>query len=487
MSSLLRVLWVAGILVLAWGWHRAGERQRLMARQAVLLSRLPAALLNSEDGPAREVLGEVQHLALAVGGRPTDLARLQQASLRVRALCENGQRESAQKMLANEVLPITAALSVQLLAAAHSHWPVLTVAWALLGAGMLRPRPAAPEDPTVYSQRLLRVIDSLLIVIDPRGAILAVNAATCRVLGYSESELLGRPYQEIYSQRDDLLTMASRRDLEGQYRRRDGCLVPVIIACSLLNQGGQTLALVTLAQDISEKQATEARLESSESRLRLLLDRYLATQEEERRALARDLHDGLLQYLVAAQLQLHAASPVPEPVKKACQHLLAAVDEGRRLIQNLRPSALEQFGLAETLRRQLEQARDELGWQVRLEEKLGALSPAVETTLYRLAQEALSNARKHARAGSVSLSLQQMEREVVFEFRDNGVGFEPKSGAGLGLESMRERAELLGGWLRVESTPGAGTTIRAALPFSPADPSAPLAELLESGQKPAAC
>lgn len=427
----------------------------------------------------------------------SEVSRLRQETRNVQRLLQQGRAEEAlarwrqQVTSSNEAL--LRSLSQRSASAGIPPWFKWTLAAAcVLASGSLLaarsdtgPPDHAPVVPApTYTEPVLRVLSSMLIVLDPSGTITAVNETTCERLGYSEADLVGESYSHVLASRPEPLELASVRDLEGEYRRRDGSLLPVRVATSVLQVDGQVRALVTLAEDLSESRRLEQALEISDARLRQTLDRLIAVREEERRRLARDLHDGMLQLIVAAQLQLQSVDAelnavAPRPVSKVSAHLRAAVEEGRRLIQNLRPSSLEQLGLVKTLRLELQSLADETNCETHLTEQLGTspLPPAVETTLYRVVQEALHNARKHAAAQRLDLRLESNGTSVTCEVRDDGAGFVPgDSHAGFGVQGMRERVELLGGRLRVQSSPGQGTRVFATIPLrlSAPGPSEPL-------------
>jgi signal transduction histidine kinase len=158
------------------------------------------------------------------------------------------------------------------------------------------------------------------------------------------------------------------------------------------------------------------------------------------------------------------------------------VGDSRRIIADLRPTALDDFGLGVALRQEVEELRDD-GWQVEYEEGIGdeRLPPPVEVALFRVAQEALTNARKHAQAGRARLVLGRRQGAVDLEVRDWGRGFAADAvgethgpGERIGLSGMRERIGLVGGKLEVRSSPGEGTSVTARVPV-------PLSE--ENGQK----
>jgi signal transduction histidine kinase len=140
-----------------------------------------------------------------------------------------------------------------------------------------------------------------------------------------------------------------------------------------------------------------------------------------------------------------------------------------RLAMNLRPASLDYVGLVAALHQHIEAISDQYGLVAQLE-ATGLderLSPELETAIYRIVQEALTNTVRHSRATRVDVLLQRDKRQLVVLVEDNGVGFEPdaaSSGERLGLVGMRERVEMLGGRLTVESRPGTGTTVRAIIP-----------------------
>ncbi len=207
-------------------------------------------------------------------------------------------------------------------------------------------------------------------------------------------------------------------------------------------------------------------------------ERLVATREEERRRIRRDLHDGLGPALSSAMLKLGAArrllpssSPADDMVVEVRNDIRATVTDVRRLVYDLRPPALDQLGLVLAIRDYGEQymSDGEGGLRITIEapKHLPPLPAAVEVAAYHIAREAITNAARHARARScrVRLTLEDApERsELRLEISDDGVGLPKKRTAGVGLSSMRERAEELGGTCTVESPPGGGTRVLARL------------------------
>jgi signal transduction histidine kinase len=224
-----------------------------------------------------------------------------------------------------------------------------------------------------------------------------------------------------------------------------------------------------------------AELAERERRLRDLVGRVLAAQEEERRRVAYEVHDGLAQTAAAAHQLLQAYvrynSPGSAEKQKSLNRVLQLVQQtvgdARDVIADLRPTVLDDFGLATAIRQQIER----LGGhdrQIDYDETLGGerLPPAVETALYRVAQEALTNVRKHTTSARVQVTLQRLDGAVRLQIRDWGRGFrtdEVTNGAGpgerVGLSSMRERVALLGGSFKLQSEPGVGTEVVAEVPL----------------------
>jgi signal transduction histidine kinase len=197
---------------------------------------------------------------------------------------------------------------------------------------------------------------------------------------------------------------------------------------------------------------------------------------EERGRLARDLHDSVTQSLYGVTLYTEAAVRLLSSgqVELAADHLnevrstaQEALREMRLLIfelRPLRPPILEEAGLVAALEARLETVEDRAGVETTFDVQVkGKLPAEIEKELYRIGQEALNNALKHAQAGCVTVSLRHDQNTVVLEITDDGTGFDPNAAreeGGLGLDGMEERAAQLGGQLMVQSSPGAGTCVR---------------------------
>ena len=346
----------------------------------------------------------------------------------------------------------------------------------------------------LVARRLHELVNAKLVLIAlPEGNVLRVAAAEGEsAYGVAGMELplggskAGRVLERGRSERID--SLLDDPEVDQQATRRLGVhsalYVPLIVR-------GRPIGIV-IAHD---KQGTtpifsedDLRLtESLASRAAIAVDlservsrdavrRVVEAQEVERARLARELHDETGQALTSILLGL---KPLEETAKSAeAQDALASVRElvistlqnVRRLAVELRPSALDDFGLVPAVERLTETFREQSGLQVDLESQIGEerLSSEVETTVYRVIQEALTNIVKHADAGRVSILLQRKNGAVVAVVEDDGSGFDTSSTRedALGLAGMRERVSLAGGRLQVESAPGSGTTLVAEVPSS---------------------
>jgi len=214
-----------------------------------------------------------------------------------------------------------------------------------------------------------------------------------------------------------------------------------------------------------------------------LLGRVLTAQEEERKRLARELHDELGQDLSSMALTVELAQRMAErDPRAAVRHLEQtramigeATDQMYNLILGLRPSVLDDLGLVTALQAQAKRTLEPAGITFELEAKglTHRLPPAMETVLFRIYQEALTNIQRHAGAHHVHLRLERVDGLVKAEIQDDGTGFDPlasfggpRNGRGLGLMGMRERAAQYGGDLTVASRPGEGTCLRVQLPLA---------------------
>jgi PAS domain S-box-containing protein len=244
------------------------------------------------------------------------------------------------------------------------------------------------------------------------------------------------------------------------------------VLSSLASQAASALENAQLYEELGER----------ERALQDLVGKLLRAQEEERRRVAYEVHDGLAQVAVAAHQRLQAFArrhpPAAERGQRDLQRILdlvrRTVSDARRIIANLRPTTLDDLGLAATISLEVERMREE-GYEVDYASDIGEerLPGTLEITLFRAAQEALTNMRKHARARRVRIELRRDAEEVSLEIEDDGRGIDSavaslSSGPGerVGLAGMRERIGALGGTLEIRSSAGAGTSLVASVPLT---------------------
>ncbi len=240
--------------------------------------------------------------------------------------------------------------------------------------------------------------------------------------------------------------------------------LPYVVATVLVGgigiYGILAFTVRAFADLFQQKNEELARRKAALERLSLKL---LSAREEERRQIARRIHDEMGQALAAARWAL-AAGKVEE-----ADRLLAELGEGLRdLARELRPPLLDELGLGAALAKFLEDFSASTGIAVTKELPSGRYPPEVEIALFRVVQEALENVRRHARAKRVTVTIKERGRTLIGWIADDGVGFDRRRATeGLGLSGMREWISLVGGKLEVRSAPGKGTRIEFEVPFSP--------------------
>jgi signal transduction histidine kinase len=344
----------------------------------------------------------------------------------------------------------------------------------------------------LIARRLRELIGarSVLIVLPTEEGDLRVEAADGEEAGQflgmrldRQASKSGRVLDRRISERlDSLLDDPDvDRDFARQMGLRAALFVPLVVGERAI---GVVEAFDKLASDrrfsqedlrVAEMFAVQAGIavDTTARVARDALRRAVEGQELERRRLARELHDETGQALTSILLGLSALEEAKDPdaLTAATQELrelvVATLQDVRRLAVQLRPAALDDFGLAAALERLTENFAEQTGLAVELESALGEerLPSDIETVLYRLVQEALTNVVKHAHAEHVSIVLQRNERAVTAVIEDDGRGFSNGQGeGGLGLIGMRERVALVNGRLRIESSASAGTTLLVEVP-----------------------
>ena len=308
------------------------------------------------------------------------------------------------------------------------------------------------------------------IYISQEGTIRFANRALGRLFGYENPEaLVGEDVGHLYARHDQARLAAysaaaladhvepQRYEWHGVHR--DGALLWLESLPLQITWDG-TPALMVTVLDITERRG----------------------QEQERRKIAYDIHDGIAQLMVSAQHHMETfahlwrddASLAEHQLVRGRTRLRQAVVETRRLMAQLRPVSLETLGLIPAVQQYLNELGKDAGWEIDYHAEVAALdlSSDGETALFRILQEALTNAWKHAQTPRVRLSLHtegEKDDLLVVCVQDWGIGFEPtrihSDAQGIGLMGMRERSRQLGGVCSIESRPGRGTTVRLRIPL----------------------
>ncbi|MDX6636858.1 MAG: hypothetical protein QOJ01_369, partial [Solirubrobacterales bacterium] len=264
-------------------------------------------------------------------------------------------------------------------------------------------------------------------------------------------------------------------------RARTGLYVPLIVRGRAIgvivahDRAGVDPRFTPDDQRLTETFASRAAVAVDQSRrvARDALRRVVEAQELERKRLARELHDQTGQELISVLLGLKAVEDAADPegrtkaLKTVREQVIETLRDVRRLAVELRPKALDDFGLVPALERLAQTFVDQTGLKLEIEAQLGQgrLASEVETALYRMVQEALTNIATHARARSVSILLRRAKGAITAVIEDDGRGFDAgAAGDGTGLDGMRERLALIGGTLKIESRLGGGTTLVAVVP-----------------------
>jgi len=342
-----------------------------------------------------------------------------------------------------------------------------------------------------YVDKIIASMADMLIVINTEMKIETVNQATLDVLGFKEKDLLGTGISRVLNDSnsdveilDAFVQQPYISNVEKEYIRKDGRIIPVIFSgATMTDSNGQLLGVVCVAQDNTDRKRTENALKKSERDLRSLSSKILEAQEDERKKVARELHDGIGQALAGIKFCIEnginklkdgrSISEVQE-LENAIPQIRATVEETRRISMGLRPSTLDDIGISETLFwfcRQFEDIYKSIRIQTLVEVEETQITDSRKTAIFRIVQEALNNVAKHSEADRVILALQNEGNQLKLKIEDNGVGFKIEnqiigkdSDQGFGFTSMKERAELSGGILSILSDPDKGTILKALWP-----------------------
>ena len=294
-------------------------------------------------------------------------------------------------------------------------------------------------------------------------------------LGLEPGAEVGRSGDELFAELPQIPS-DTRRALAGESFTSTIEVDGTVLASSyspFRDAAGRIVGAVGIAIDLTEHQPTER----EETARRRLMEEMLRSQEWDRRLIAYEIHDGLVQEATGAHMHLEALletgqvppGPARDQIELALELVRRAVSEGRRLISGLRLPVLEQSGVVAAIECLIkEQAENGPSIEFIADVQFERLEALLETTIYRIAQEAITNVRRHSKSDRAEIRLSQGNDRIQIEIRDWGVGFDPAhiERERLGLEGIRERARLLRGRAEIDSAPGEGTRVFVDLPLA---------------------
>ena len=376
-----------------------------------------------------------------------------------------------------------------------------------------------------FRGEILAQISDVVVAVDDDERVVYVNPAAERQYEIHASEVLGRKLSSMYtwewgSKKDQANALRSLNE-NGSWRgenvhvKKNGRRIQVeSIVTHMRHLDGTSAGMLAVIRDISDRKRSEEALHQAHERLEArvkertkelaeanallkaeieerkrseehrqdLVHKLVTMQEDERSRIARDIHDQLGQRVTALRLQIASAlnDEIPPELLPRLQKLqdtaVTLDDEVGLLAWELRPASLDDFGLAAAARTFLDEWSEQFEMQVQFNVRgidSERFDPEIETHLYRIMQESLNNIVKHAEATQVNVLLERRGKTASLIVEDNGRGFDPARHSkqngklkGIGLLGMRERAELVGGKLEIESKKGLGTTVFASVPCS---------------------
>lgn len=354
-------------------------------------------------------------------------------------------------------------------------------------AGSLRDvteRKIAAQELSESEERYRKLVelspDAILVLCGTKLAY--INPTGARMLGFENEQVdpcidLARFVSEETLDRltrpQSSVSGPSREVHEDHLTRADGEVLSIEWVTAPIHYAGQP-ASMAMCRDVTERKKSEAALRQEREVLRQLLNAH----ERERQLVSYEIHDGLGQYLVGAVMRMEALGEQLPPVPQSCRdqwelamHLVkTSLREARRLISGLRPPILDEYGIVSAIEYLIQEPKGDGGPNIAFDSDVhfDRLAPILETTIFRIVQEAVSNAKRHGKARNIVIHLSDDDGRICLRIRDDGVGFSPDraaQGKGYGLQGMRERARLLGGKAVIRSRPEEGAVVEVDLPL----------------------
>jgi PAS domain S-box-containing protein len=336
----------------------------------------------------------------------------------------------------------------------------------------------ALQETSLYARSLIEASIDPLVTISRDGKIMDVNRATELATGLSRDALIGSDFSNYFTEPEraregyeQVFSKGTVRDYPLAIRHTSGRVIEVLYNATIYkNEAGEVQGVFAAARDITERKQAEEALRKAHDQVRFFASQCLTTQETERRRIAGELHDSIAGSLAAIKLRIEQMAGEmkrgqggSDSFQDLASNVMEINNEVRRIMADLRPSVLDDLGIIAAMKwfcREYEKTYSHISVENQISISEHEVPDSLKTPIFRICQEAMNNIAKYSRATVVNLSLQK-EGGIELVIRDNGQGFSlDTTKKGLGLSTMRERAELSGGSFDLESAMGKGTLIR---------------------------
>jgi PAS domain S-box-containing protein len=329
---------------------------------------------------------------------------------------------------------------------------------------------------------LVEQASDAIIITDEAGNPVEMNSSFCKIFGYSERELLGMNMSELTQteqQKNDLLPidlLLAGKTIFGETRmkKKDGTVVDIEANVQMLPDK----RILGIMRDITDRKIAEEKLNAYYEQIRTLSEHLTNVREEERKHIAREIHDELGQALTVLKMDVGSLikklPPGDDIIGKRLTSFSGLIDNivesVRRIASELRPSILDDLGLSAAIAWHLEDFEKRSGIKTRFTEPKDewTLPDRTKINLFRIVQEATTNIGRHSKATELHVSLERNDHSIALRVFDNGVGFSTETvrkGNTLGILGMRERSSIVGGELEIKTAPGNGTEILVSVPL----------------------
>ena len=325
----------------------------------------------------------------------------------------------------------------------------------------------------------------MIIAVDKDRRIVEFNKSACETFGYNKEEIVGKHVHNLYFNEEEGLNVSSQILKKGMFTgeiknvRKNGEVFTSLLSAALMrDEKGEIIGAVGNSRDISDQKQSEAELKSSREQLRALTEHMHQVREKERTLIAREIHDELGQALTALKMDVswiernlpEKIESLPEKIKSMSELINETLKTTKEIIYELRPTILDDFGLEAALEWYANefQNRTEITCEVHTYIEKLILDQNRSTTIYRIFQESLTNAARHANATRVNVNIKEDNGNLVLRVKDNGKGITEEqinNSKSFGLIGMSERLLLLKGNLEVCGVKDKGTTIVATIPL----------------------